>query len=37
MREVTPTSISIFDFYGIKNLRFEFVNDIFTDNKMSTL
>ena len=29
-REATPTSISIFDSYGIKTLRFEFGNDIFT-------
>ena len=36
-REATPTSNSIFDFYGIKNLCFEFGNDIFTGNKMPTL
>ena len=33
----TPTSISIFDFYSIKTLWFEFGNDIFTGNKMPTL
>ena len=37
MREVTPTSISIFAFYGINTLRFKFGNDIFTGNKMPTL
>ena len=36
-RKVTPTSISIFDFYGIKTLWFEFGNDIFTGSKMPTL
>ena len=36
-REATLTSISIFDFYGIKNLSFEFGNDIFTGHKMPTL
>ena len=36
-REATPTSISIFDFYDIKTLWFEFGNDIFTGNKMPTL
>ena len=34
-REATPSSISIFDFYGIKTLWFG--NDIFTGNKMPTL
>ena len=33
----TPTSISLFDFYGIKTLWFEFGNDIFTGRKMPTL
>ena len=28
---------SIFDFYSIKNLWFEFGNDVFTGNKMPTL
>ena len=36
-REVTPTSISLFDFYGFNTLRFELGNDIFTGNKMPTL
>ena len=36
-RKATPTSISIFDFYGIKALLFEFGNDIFTYFKMPTL
>ena len=36
-RKATSTSISIFDFYGIKTLWFEFGNDIFTGNKMPTL
>ena len=36
-REATPTSISIFDFYGIKALWFEFGNDIFTGCKMPRL
>ena len=36
-REATPTSIAIFDFYGIKTLGFEFGNGIFTGNKMPTL
>ena len=35
-RKAPPTSISIFDFYGIKTLWFEFGNDIFTGNKMRT-
>ena len=35
--KTTPTSISIFDFYGIKTLWFEFGNGIFTGNKMPTL
>ena len=35
--EATPTSISIFNFYGIKTLLFEFGNGIFTGNKMPTL
>ena len=35
--EATPTSISIFDFYGTKTLCFEFGNDIFSGNKMPTL
>ena len=36
-RKATPTSISIFDFYGIETLWFEFGNDIFTGSKMLTL
>ena len=36
-REATPTSISTFDFYGIKALGFEFGNDIFTGFKMPRL
>ena len=36
-REATPTSFSIFDFYGIKAFRFEFGNDIFTGFKMPRL
>ena len=36
-KEATPTSISVFDFYGIKTLWFEFGNDIFNGNKMPTL
>ena len=36
-REASLTSISIFDFYAIKTLWFEFGNDIFTGNKMPTL
>ena len=36
-RKATPTSISIFDFYGIKALWYEFGNAIFTGNKMPTL
>ena len=36
-RKATPTSISIFDFYGIKALLFEFGNDIFTGFKMPRL
>ena len=36
-REATPTSISIFDFYGIKALWFEFANDIFTGFKTPRL
>ena len=33
----TPSSISIFDSYGIKALLFEFGHDIFTGFKMPTL
>ena len=33
----TPSSISIFDFYDIKTLWFEFGHDIFTGFKMPTL
>ena len=36
-RKATPTSTSIFDFYGIKALLFEFGNDIFTGYKMPRL
>ena len=36
-REVTPTSISIFDFYGIKTLWFEFGNAIFAGFKIPRL
>ena len=36
-RKATPTNISIFDFYGIKTLWFEFGNDIFTGFKMPRL
>ena len=36
-REVTPTSISIFDSYDINTLWFEFGNDIFIGFKMPTL
>ena len=36
-KEATPTSFSIFDFYGTKALLFEFGNDIFTDFKMPRL
>ena len=36
-RKATPTRISIFDFYGIKALLFEFDNDIFTGFKMPRL
>ena len=36
-REATPTSISIFDFYGIKAFWFEFGNDIFAGFKMPRL
>ena len=36
-RKATPTSTSIFDFYGIKALLFEFGNDIFTGFKMPRL
>ena len=36
-RKATPTSTSIFDFYGIETLWFEFGNDIFTSSKMPTL
>ena len=35
--EATPTSISIFDLYGIKTLTFEFGNGFFTGNKIPTL
>ena len=36
-REATPTSISIFNSFGIKTLWFEFGNDIFTGFKMPRL
>ena len=36
-RKATPTSTSIFDFYGIKALLFEFGNNIFTGFKMPRL
>mgnify|MGYP001283515636 CR=1 FL=1 len=36
-RKATPTSTSIFDFYGIKAFLFEFGNDIFTGFKMPRL
>ena len=36
-REATPASISMFDFYDIKILSFEFGNHIFTGFKMPTL
>ena len=36
-RKATPTSTSIFDFYGLKALWYEFGNDIFTGCKMPRL
>ena len=36
-REATPTSISVFDSYGIKTSRFEFGNDTFTGIKIPRL
>ena len=36
-RKATPTSTSIFDFFGIKALLFEFGNNIFTGFKMPRL
>ena len=36
-REATHNSISIFDFYDIKTLWFEFGNYLFTNFKMPTL
>ena len=35
--KATPTSTSIFDFYGLKALLFEFGNNIFTGFKMPRL
>ena len=36
-RKATPTSTTIFNFYGIKALLFEFGNNLFTGFKMARL